>query len=290
MSQIQDLLSTIETSIDDLSSTVDKVQQDALKQVLIDLKQLDTDAAGNIKPTVSNLKLIGKISKNFENKILSKIYLQALIEFNLQFKNVSQINESYFSSFSDWSKPKELNEIERLAIQSTTEHLTERGINANITQELKAILTDNIKTGQSFNQINERVKEFIIGTKDKGGKLLSYSKQIATDAINTYSADYNQAASDSLGFEWYSYNGALVKDSRPICVAVVHKRWVHKSELGGIARGVVDGKQVSIAGTIAGTNASNILSRRGGFNCGHLYFGVPKEAVPLKIRSKFENK
>jgi hypothetical protein len=37
---------------------------------------------------------------------------------------------------------------------------------------------------------------------------------------------------------------------------------------------------------IDGTNSSNFIIRRGGYNCGHQLVPVAEEAVPLEIRSK----
>ena len=81
---------------------------------------------------------------------------------------------------------------------------------------------------------------------------------------------------------------------------MVKKRYVHKSELQTVIDDNIDGVDICSEdipcnkktglpqGMIKGTNASNITQRRGGWQCGHQFGGIPETLVPENIRKKFE--
>ena len=86
------------------------------------------------------------------------------------------------------------------------------------------------------------------------------------------------AVANDLNLEFYTYQGALQQDSRDYC-----KRraggWFHISEIEKSA-------SESWAGKIPGTNSSNILINRGGFNCNHQYIPVSRDAVPKNVLAR----
>ena len=81
---------------------------------------------------------------------------------------------------------------------------------------------------------------------------------------------------------------------------MVKKKYVHKSEFQTILSGNIDGvdicsdkipcnKKTKLPnGMKADTNTSNITNYAGGWNCGHAFYAVAKEAVPKNIRDKFK--
>jgi len=64
---------------------------------------------------------------------------------------------------------------------------------------------------------------------------------------------------------------------------VAEGRWFHISEIEETA-------SESWAGKIPGTNASNILINRGGFNCNHQYIPVSADAVPKRVLARAQAK
>jgi hypothetical protein len=83
---------------------------------------------------------------------------------------------------------------------------------------------------------------------------------------------------------------------------MVKKKYVHKSEFQTILTGNIDGIDICSDkipcnaktklpnGMKADTNTSNITNYAGGWNCGHAFYAVAKEAVPKNIRDKFNSK
>ena len=80
-----------------------------------------------------------------------------------------------------------------------------------------------------------------------------------------------------------------MRDSRPLCIELVeNKKYIHQSEIKGICRGHVNDKDISIAGMIPGTDESNFMINRCGYNCQHQLIPISPEFVPQDIRDNFE--
>jgi hypothetical protein len=134
-------------------------------------------------------------------------------------------------------------------------------------------------------------------TNDTGeGSLMRYTKQITTDAINQYSAQYHTLIAQDLQFNWGRYVGSNITTSREFCILLTKKQWVHKSELPLIIIGHIDGHDCKLSrttglplGMIQDTNISNFQVLRGGYNCGHQFFWVPDSAVPESVKARFND-
>ena len=124
----------------------------------------------------------------------------------------------------------------------------------------------------------------IIGDSRIQGKLQSYAGQITKDALNQFNANHTLAVANDLNLEFYTYQGALQQDSRDYCKRRIGEGgWFHISEIERTA-------SESWAGKIPGTNGSNILINRGGFNCNHQYIPVSRDAVPKNVLARAKEK
>lgn len=277
----------IEQFIDGLPT----LAKDSYREIQGLLNQLKLDAAGNIKISVENLRLINKIKVRLQDKILSETYINKLDDLKTSFDDITSLQSDYFANvFSDFAAPDVIAEMQKVSLNSTLSSLSESTINSNIIDGAVSILEEDIVSGASFMDMNEKLKNFIVGNPKVDSKLVSYSKQILTDSMNQYTANYQKLVTDDLGLKWYQYVGPLVAASRPVCDALVKKQWVHESELGGISRGIVDGKNVGTEGMIPGTNSRNFQTNRGGYNCNHLLVPVAEEAVPKATRIELYKK
>jgi hypothetical protein len=286
---ITDLTTAVETAVVDYASGLDAVQRSMYEKVLALLKDLSTDANGNIRATLSNYKTITKVKNILKNELNSKQYLNNVAKIADNFITVNDIQGSYFETmFADFATPTIIKELQKQALSNTVGSLTESGINEVLVNKATDIVGQNIKSGRNFMDMAGELKDFMVGNAKVDGKLVSYSKQIVNDAISQYAGNYTQLVTEDLGLKWYGFVGALVKDSRPMCRHLVHKKYIHESELPGICRGRVDGGQVSTAGMIPGTDKNNIMVNRIGYNCGHQFLPISAEMVPEDIRKKFE--
>jgi hypothetical protein len=126
---------------------------------------------------------------------------------------------------------------------------------------------------------------------------MRHAKMITTDSLNQYAANYTKIVTEDLGLEYFVWAGALVENSRDLCKELVHKKFIHKSEIPDILSGKIGGKKIPTNpktglpyGMIPGTDEDNFMVNRGGYQCNHLPAPVSKFRVPKDIREKFEKK
>ena len=263
------------------------VQKKIYSKLLDELKQLTLYSDGSIKNNLENIKRISRIKKELENIVLDKKYLASVSEYLTAFETVEKIQNVYFSKLSsDFTPMKVLAEVKKQAITDTAEMLTKNGVDVNFLNPIKEIIKTNITSGGSYAELTEQLRKEILGTPDLDGKLMKYAQQVTTDAINQYSAQYMKIITDDLGLVWFRYVGSLIKTSRPFCVALVKKSYVHKDEFPEILKGNIDGKKVSLAGLNANTTPDNFQILRGGWNCGHQLISISTESVPKKLQEK----
>jgi hypothetical protein len=297
---IEDILSLIETRIDTFNGKMPDLQQQTYAVVLDLASELET-SNGRIKPTVKNIKTIAKIKAELNKVIFTKEYVDDLDELIETYEQVTKLQNQYFTAtVGKFTVPAVLKEVQNLAQESVVDALGEDAIGANFVSPIRDILVKNVTTGGSRAEFIEQARDFILGKDGLDGKLVKYTKQIVTDSLNQYSANYSQIVSDDLGLEWYIYVGSNKETTRPFCKALTAAAndclpYIHKSQLEEIVSGDICGEQVPIYdktglphGMIPGTNAANFPINRGGYNCNHQLRAVSSALVPKSLRDQFE--
>lgn len=299
MPQFSDILTRIDEAIAKFNKVIPKIQKDIFADLQEELKRLDT-TSGKIKPTVANLKIITSIKNKMLRLILTPEYKAEVKDFIQAFNDVTKLQNQYWQSVEKTFKPRALlKEIRTQAIADTVKSLTASGIGSTIQEQIADILRTNITTGGSYAALNDQLRESLLNTKTDG-LLLKYTKQITTDAINQYSAQYTQVVSNDLGFEWFAYQGSDIKTTRPFCDAMTDFRYFHVTEIPDLLKAkdlyyLKDGKKTKVPvyektglphGMIPGTNPANFQINRGGYNCGHQIRPVSAALVPIDIKEK----
>jgi hypothetical protein len=298
---IRQITELIQARIDDWNTRMPKIQEDAYKVVLELSAELET-SNGQIKPSVKNIKTIAKIKAELDKTIFNKQYQDDLDAIIQDYKTISELQRNYFTAVvGKYKVPSVLEQIQQLAQDSVIEQLGQDAIGANFTGPIKDILVKNVTSGGSRADFIEQAREFMLNTDTGDGRLVRYTKQIVTDSLNQFSANYNATLTDDLGLQWYKYDGSLKDTSRPFCDALIAAKktcmpYIHVSQLEEIVNGSICGEQVPIydktglpAGMIPGTNASNFRINRGGYNCNHQLYPVSAAVVPKELRDKFKN-
>ena len=108
------------------------------------------------------------------------------------------------------------------------------------------------------------------------GLLPNAAKRITVDGLVTFSREYVGALTKDFDSEWYLYEGPLRATSRSFCESRAGKYW-RKKEVESWASLDWQGKK-------PGTTKQTIFSLAGGYNCYHILFPVPEEAVPEKYK------
>lgn len=306
MAEFNDILKEIDQAISRFNKGIPAAQKAMYQELALELRRLDLDG-DKIKATVRNLSVIQSIKNKLTKFILNDDYLSDVKEFVKAFGTVTKLQNEYWKGVESTFKPRPLlREIRKQAITDTVTQLTESGISANIADAISDILRTNITSGGSYKQLAEQLRESLTDTKKSDGLLTKYAKTITTDAINTYSAQYNQVVSSGIGFDWYAYRNTEIMTSRPFCQAMVeNRRYFHISEIPDLLKAKdlyykdnKDGKTKKVTiyektglphGMKEGTNPENFITLRGGWNCGHQITGVPERNVPLETRDRVYN-
>lgn len=294
---IQAILSTIDEAISSFQNAIPNIQKLVYDELQPLVKQLQIKN-GKLLNNLDNLKLIGTLQNKLEKIIISAEYKSYVQKFVDSFSAVSSLNNDYFAQFNKKYKPKNtLPIIKQLAIESTINDLVGQGLNSNVIAPIQKILQQNITTGGSYADFQNVLQNHILSNKNGEGNLQRYTKQITTDAINQYNAQYGETIAQDLQFNWGRYVGSELTTSREFCIFLREKKYFHKSELPEILKGNIDGHSCKLSkttglplGMIPDTNPDNFKIRRGGYTCGDQVFWVPDSAVPVDVLKKFENK
>lgn len=306
MADFNDILKEIDRAITSFNKGIPAAQKAMYQELVTELRRLDLKG-DKIKATVANLKVIQSIKNKLTKFILNDDYLEDVKEFVKSFNTVTKLQNEYWKGVESKFKPTPLlREIRTQAIADTVKQLTESGIGANIGDAISDILRTNITSGGSYKALNAQLLESLTDTDKSDGLLTKYSKQITTDTLNSYSRQYSQVVSASIGFEWYAYRGTEIQTSREFCQAMVeNRRHFHISEVPSLLRAEdlqfkdnKDGKVKKVRinprtnlpyGFIEGTNVDNFFVRAAGYQCGHQISGVPERNVPLETRDRVYN-
>ena len=239
------------------------------------IRQLETDLLGNIKPTRANFKIIRLLRDDINQIVVSRAYLERLGSYLRTFSEVKGITDGFFSSFDDFIPNKLVfEEALSLSVDSTRKSLTSSGINQFVVDPIMDIVSKSITSGARLVDMEEDLRIHILGDEKRLGGLERYTSQITRDALNQYSASYNEAISMDLGLEWYFYSGGVIDDTRDYCKKR-NGKYFHKKEVEDVPS--------QWDGRIAGTNSSTIYVYRGGYNCRHQYLATLIDVVPSSV-------
>lgn len=269
----------IEKNVAKFDRRAQAAQKELWRQLFDLIKRLETDASGNIKPSGANLKKLRGIRKTLVRVIKTKGYKLGVSTFLATFDRVKNASDKNFRSLDQKHNPNKAKYKANLALakNATKVSLLSSGIDEAVIKPVENLLRQNITAGGSAADLAAALQGEILGTGDKQGRLARYANQITRDALNQFNANHTQSAAADLGLEFYTYQGAIQTNSREYCKKRVDEgRWFHKREIEETAREEWGGK-------IPGTNASNILINRGGYNCQHQYLPVSILAVPKEV-------
>ena len=255
-------------------------QQSMWSTIFKTIKKLEVNDAGDILTTNANLKILRTLRGDVSKTIITPQYKKDLKRFLGGFDELKGINDVYYQTIASGTlnaNKQVFNAITNISIDATKNSLLEAGLNNELIAPIESILSQNITSGAKFTDMVDSLRTDILGNGDKLGKLERYSKQITTDSLNQFNANYNQTVSQDLGLEFYFYNGAIKDNSRKYCVNRVNEgRYFHKKE-------VEDSASEEWAGKIPNTNSSSIFINRGGYNCGHQWLAVDRALVPSDV-------
>lgn len=295
----KDLIKLIQSAVDKFNKQIPGIQKSLLDNIRMQLKEVDTKG-NNIAINTKNVRLIAQIKSKLEKIMVTPEYKKSVKQFVTTFEDITKFQNSYFEQLEEKFKPSKLGaEIKKQAMQAVVEKLTENGLSANVTTGLEDLLRKNITGGQAYSSLDNNLQNYLLDNETGEGQLQRYTKQITTDALNQYSGQYTQIVSNDLGFDWFRYSGSNIDTTRPFCLACTKKKFIHISEIPELLKGnfpefaefdgVINEKTGLPAGLIPGTDVSNFMINRGGYNCAHQLRPVSEDLVPKDYLTRVYN-
>jgi len=282
----------LESIPDAFISAVERDQRQILSGIIELFAGLDTKS-GKILMSEANLSAIESIGANLRAVMLESKYIESLTKFAKEFDIQGELNDTYF--FKAFPKEFEVSAIADAVLQARKQQVIDLLIESPIDTEfilpIKEQLLNAVSSGASLTDTIKGIREFVAGTPEKDGKLLSYSKQIAYDGFALADRSYTNAIADELDAEWFYYSGGLLKTSRPFCERFNNK-YFSKRQIENFGEGLDEtGKTLpekDLLGRIEGTNKNSIFVTAGGYNCRHSWmpvsvFLVPKDVIRQNI-------
>lgn len=269
---IDDIEKIIIATLSDVLKSVDTLSNGLTKEIerLVDKKF--SIKAGSISKTTENLKEITRIKIELEKYTAAGLFTKELKVFEPAFKEIADKILSNYSSFASVDAKVMANLIKEQSIELVKEQFIAEGVASEVIPELGNILRASVIQGQTIPQTMTAIKELI-----DSGLLPNAAKRITVDGLVTFSREYVGALTKDFDSEWYLYEGPLRATSRSFCESRAGKYW-RKKEVESWASLDWQGKK-------PGTTKQTIFSLAGGWNCYHILFPVPEEAVPEKYKN-----
>lgn len=273
----------IEKAVTDFREGLNKTEVNLFRQLQGLLRELSIDSKGNIKRTAANRRVLARIKRDLQKVVLTDAYKTRVRSFLGAYSTIGGVNDEYLSFLEAAFKRNGAlwDVIKSEAIEQTTASLTGAGLDQNLINPIRDILSQNITTGGSVAALEDQLRLEILGNSERLGRLSRYTGQITRDALNQFSANYHTAATSDLGLEWYFYTRGKVRDSREFCIKR-QGNYYHVSEVR--AWGNIKQWQ----GRIPGTNENTIFIYRGGFSCFHQILAVSPLVVPDSVKARIQ--
>lgn len=298
LEQINNVLNTIDDSITKFVDGLPEAQKGIFDRVMALVKQLDTDSAGNIKNSITNIRILTQLQSAIHDVVMTDDYKKKIASFTSSFDDIAKLQNDYLSTvFDNFGVTPVLGEITQASMDITADALGDSGLSNDLANEIKDVLKQNILGGAKFSDLAEQLKTSIQGNDQIDGALVRYAKTYAIDSVNTYTASYNQQVTQDFNAEWYRYIGTNKDTTRPFCDALTGKDngYFHISEIPGFLDGRVGTDTVELydktglpQGMKEGTNIASFFINRGGWNCNHQIFPVSRLSVPRSLYNRIK--
>ena len=303
MAGIKDIIATQEKAAANFDKAVETSEKKIFDEVVLLIKDLETTPKGNIKTSISNLKRVQKIRTQLSKIANNKEYLKAVADLVGSFDKIYQQQLAFYAKKNQSTRSAEKKKlVQTIARENTIESLSGAGLATNVLDQLDNMLVKAVTTGAKFSDLQDELHAYLVTDSKSQGALAKYAKTYAVTALSQYAGQNNKLFTEDLGTEWFEYVGSEIETTRPLCNALIKKRYIHKSEIPEILKGhihIEGGEDIDVEiypktklpyGMIEGTNADNFQVNVGGWNCRHQLIPVADAAVPENIRAKFDKK
>lgn len=270
LNKLKELEDLIEDSIDSVDKASLKVQQEFYEYLLLTLSKLKIENGRFVVDQDMDI-VLGRIQSKFET-IINSGYKENIKEYLSTFRTIQNTNISLHKSYNDLEVEVDLISPARRIIYNQARTALGAGLNDIYLQPFKYLLMQQVTSGSSIKDSQNILKRWNeghkVGTVNTVPNLNKYSLQIARDSSYGLNRAVNDVIANKYGLTKFLYVGALLKDSRPICVHLVNlDRDISLDEMPPIIKKYPQGLRPN-------TTKDNFMQVAGGFNCNHTCFPV----------------
>lgn len=251
---------------DGITSTQSEIYNDLIKQ-------LDKFATkGYMVYDREAIRMVNEMEGTIKRAINKTDYRERVQDYLQNFDKIKQVNIQLQQSVNKINVAPALTNLQRGAQQQTVNNLLGAGLNTNFIQPIKDVIFQHVVAGASVADTELALRGVIKGNADRLGSLERYVTQMSRDSLHGYDGLIQQRVAAEFELNAWSYEGSLIKDSRPQCV-----RWVEK--LNGVIPFDIIEKEINWAysngnGMKPDTTKDNFAVNRGGWGCRHGCFAI----------------
>lgn len=270
--------------------SVEKYQKKLFVNVLVLLDNIKRDSEGKIifsSEDLSNLNAVKAIQDEIKNFILGSDYVKFVDEFAQEFDVQALLANQYFSDvFPAFTRSIAAEATLAASKESAVTLLIGEPLDTNFLLPIKGLLENSVQSNASWTDTVQSIRDYVEGTEAADGRLLHYSKQIATDSFSISDRSYTNVISEEVEAQWYFIQGNLLPSTRCFCEQRKGK-YFHWKEIAawgdGLNIGECDLGGGTWAGMRAGTNAETIFNYFGGYGCVDSVNPVSVFDVPMEV-------
>lgn len=256
-----------------LERKVNEAEKGLLKQTIEQfMDRLELTGDGKVKNTLFNKRLLANIDTVFTKFGKSDgVEIAKTIASGVQ--SVVNFAGTYYSNFTTKAK---LLEIKPSVKETTAAWLglgekggvTKNGYldtiiqNTTVKNTIKDFALRTVVGQQGWMEAKKQLSEIVVGAGDKAGAMKKYYRNFVYDTYSQVDRATGQIYAEKLGFEFYIYEGGLIKGSRQFCRERNGKVF-HKSEIAEF-----DPEEAKQPGY-------NPFTDLGGYGCRHHLNGIP---------------
>lgn len=268
--ELDDLEKYIEDSIVGVEDVSLQVQNEFYEYILKTVSRFDTEA-GRFIVNQDISDYLGRIETKFQ-KIIDKTYKPNIRDYLSTFKTIEETTQSLHKSYQYLEIETELLSPARKTVYNQAKKYLGTGLNDAYLQPAKYLLMQQVTSGISIKDSQKVLKEWNngkrVGTISPVPNLAKYTTQIARDSSYGLSRSINSVIADEFKLTSFIYSGAILRDSRPLCVHLVNlRRDIELEEMPPLIKKYP-------AGLKPDTSKENFMQVAGGWNCNHTCFPV----------------
>lgn len=288
---IQDKLTRLDNIPAEFVDSVSKIQRELLNEIRLILAEFERDGEF-IATSAANIDRINQLRSRLQQVLFGSDYVRAVRDFVTEFDAQADINSALYAATVGYSESAVTAALINTSKNQALELLLGGAMDREFYTPVLEAINASVSTGAGFAETVQNLRLVIEGGevlegKAVEGKLLRYTRQIASDQFAITDRTYNNNVSSELGLEFYRYVGGMLDTTREFCKArngqYFHFKEVEEWVTGG---GTPEGNpepNVEWEGRNIQTNTATIFNFCGGYNCKHTLMPVSTAAVPVEV-------